>query len=580
MKLPDSWIEARLQDVCLLNPKLEIEERPEEDIQVTFVPMSAVDENVGVIAKPEIRNYSEVAKGYTNFKEGDVLFAKVTPCMENGKAAIVGPLLNGLGFGSTEFHVLRPTDEVLPEYLFHFIRQPAFRTRAASAFVGTGGLQRVPLDFLSRVKLPLPTLPEQQRMVDVLRLLDDMITARNTQISRLHSLIFLLFAEYFQAPEVSRGNEKNGLLADLAWINPPLDSPIDLQQEVSFLPMAAIDEVSGRIAKYETKFFQEVKAGYTRFVENDVLFAKISPCMENGKIAIAQGLKNGIGVGSTEFHVFRPKPNATAEFLWALTRRTVFRKMAARAFIGTSGHQRVPESFLKTYKLRIPTFEKQLAFSENVRNIFQELERQENQQFLLKKSSQALVISAFNGELTEAWRAAHIKEITTSTIERDESLRERGSKFAQSYAESKSTPTLQKDLDRPARHWLLNEISEFQGAVWTMLCHEWPQKLVVVDDPEAFNDFCTNEQTTWPIKHFNASPNRVRRTLEQLAALGLIAKVSVPRQNAATQQTEYLTAFRPLREAENSRLRDAAMLNNELNPSEKSGDKSNIRGSW
>ncbi len=172
MRLPETWVEARLTDVCELNPRLAAEDRPYDDAVVTFVPMSAVDEAGGVISKPEVRTFGEVTKGYTNFRERDVLFAKVTPCMENGKAAIATSLENGLGFGSTEFHVLRPTEAVLPEYVFRFIRQQAFRDRAASAFVGTGGLQRVPLDFLTRVKLPLPTLPEQQRIVDVLRQAD------------------------------------------------------------------------------------------------------------------------------------------------------------------------------------------------------------------------------------------------------------------------------------------------------------------------------------------------------------------------------------------------------------------------
>jgi type I restriction enzyme S subunit len=79
--------------------------------------------------------------------------------MENGKAAIARNLNNGLGFGSTEFHVLRSNNVVLPEYIFSFIRLKAFRERAASAFVGTGGLQRVPTDFLSRVKIHFPHSP-------------------------------------------------------------------------------------------------------------------------------------------------------------------------------------------------------------------------------------------------------------------------------------------------------------------------------------------------------------------------------------------------------------------------------------
>lgn len=169
MRIPETWAEVRLTDVCELNPRLLAEERPADDLRVTFVPMSAVNESAGEIDRPEERTFGEVAKGYTSFRERDVLFAKVTPCMENGKAAVARQLQNGMGFGSTEFHVLRPTPAVLPEFVFSFIRQQAFRNRAASAFVGTGGLQRVPPEFLARVKLPLPTLPEQQRIVDVLQ---------------------------------------------------------------------------------------------------------------------------------------------------------------------------------------------------------------------------------------------------------------------------------------------------------------------------------------------------------------------------------------------------------------------------
>ena len=100
-----------------------------------------------------------------------------------------------------------------------------------------------------------------------------------------------------------------------------------------------------------------------------------------------------------------------------------------------------------------------------------------------------------------------------------------------------------------------------------MLRHEW-RGLVILDDAEVFDDFCTNPLTAWRIEHFKASNKRIRQTLEQLAALGLIAKVSVPKSNAVTQQTEYLIAFRPLREDENTRLLDAARLKSDLEKNE------------
>src|SRR5436190_22434472 len=102
------WPNKPLGEVCTLNPKIEASKTHSSESEVTFVPMVAVDEGEGIIARPELRPYNKVAKGYTPFRENDVLFAKITPCMQNGKAAIARGLRNGRGFGSTEFHVLRP----------------------------------------------------------------------------------------------------------------------------------------------------------------------------------------------------------------------------------------------------------------------------------------------------------------------------------------------------------------------------------------------------------------------------------------------------------------------------------------
>src|ERR1019366_7714902 len=145
------WPTKPLGEVCAINPKLVASEIPGTNTDVTFVPMAAVDELSGSIARPELRKYSQVAKGYTPFRENDVLFAKITPCMENGKATIARGLMNHVGLGSTEFHVLRPTPALLPEWVFAFIRQPAFRSEAQANFTGTAGQRRVPLEFMKRV---------------------------------------------------------------------------------------------------------------------------------------------------------------------------------------------------------------------------------------------------------------------------------------------------------------------------------------------------------------------------------------------------------------------------------------------
>lgn len=134
-------------------------------MEVTFVPMSAVSEITGRIQDPETRILGKVRKGYTYFKEEDVLFAKITPCMENGKSAVARNLRNNIGFGSTEFHIIRPLKDAIPEWIYYFVRQESFRENAARNMTGTVGHQRVPKNFLEETIVPLPSLEKQKELV-------------------------------------------------------------------------------------------------------------------------------------------------------------------------------------------------------------------------------------------------------------------------------------------------------------------------------------------------------------------------------------------------------------------------------
>jgi len=181
-ELAEGWVVATLNDVCRVNPPKPPKDTLSPAQLVTFVPMPAVDADSGTIAQPEAREFSAIRNGYTSFKEGDVIFAKITPCMENGKAAIARHLHNGLGFGSTEFHVLRPTDAILPEYVYQFVRQEAFRKAAEADMTGSVGQKRVPADFMKAAEIPLPPLGEQRRIVaKVEELVAGVNTARERQ---------------------------------------------------------------------------------------------------------------------------------------------------------------------------------------------------------------------------------------------------------------------------------------------------------------------------------------------------------------------------------------------------------------
>ena len=153
-----------LSDAVQVNPKIDRTALTDET-EVSFVPMAAVGAASGHIDVSTVRPYAEVKKGYTNFGNGDVLFAKVTPCMENGKMAVARQLKNGVGFGSTEFHVLRPREGVDSQYIYYFVSSQTFRKEAAGYMTGAVGLRRVPSAFLESAEIPLPPLERQREIV-------------------------------------------------------------------------------------------------------------------------------------------------------------------------------------------------------------------------------------------------------------------------------------------------------------------------------------------------------------------------------------------------------------------------------
>src|SRR4051794_8731059 len=119
--LPEGWGRATIDELCELNPKHPA--TVDDNTPISFVPMAAVCEERGAIVGAEPRLFGEVKKGYIHFADGEVIFAKITPCMENGKAASVRGMVNGLACGTTEFFVLRSRGAINQDYLFHFIRQ-------------------------------------------------------------------------------------------------------------------------------------------------------------------------------------------------------------------------------------------------------------------------------------------------------------------------------------------------------------------------------------------------------------------------------------------------------------------------
>jgi len=167
--MSQDWPKISLREACLLKPqKSEARDKVAASSLVSFLPMEDLGVGTKWIQASRSRPLSEVVGGYTYFADGDVLLAKITPCFENGKLGIARGLVNGIGFGSSEYFVLRPRPILSAEWLYYFLNREAFRVEGAARMSGAVGHRRVTKEFLEDHLIPIPTLAEQQRIVGIL----------------------------------------------------------------------------------------------------------------------------------------------------------------------------------------------------------------------------------------------------------------------------------------------------------------------------------------------------------------------------------------------------------------------------
>ncbi len=550
MNLPEPWQLVRLSAICTINPPLPPAERPSPDTLVTFVPMAAVDEIDGRVTNPTTRIFQEVSKGFTPFRENDVLFAKITPSMENGKAAIATNLKNGLGFGSTEFHVLRPTEYLLPDYLFYFIRQPSFRARARTAFVGSAGQQRVPSRFLERVQIPLPTLPEQQRIAAILRGADSLREQRRQAIAQLDELLQSAFIEMFCTSQSENWPQET--IEDLAVDKPnaihtgPFGSQLLHSEFVNEgIAVLGIDNVVQNFFTWAERRFitKEKYEGLKRYrvFPGDVLITIMGTC---GRCAV---VPNDIPLSISTKHlccITLDQKRCLPAYLQAcfLNHPKVLRRLGVskRGAVMPGLNMQI----IKELSIPLPPFPLQQKFAE-IALCFNQL-RLQQQEAKCKAETlfQSLQQYAFSGNLTSVWRDSRYRELEAATRVRDAALGQIGGKVTI----PERTPTERPWLPQPERDWLMDQLSELQSFVWRAL-QKWSGILVPSEDLDEFFLQCFSNG------HPENASDHVLRALDQLAGLGLIAKITVP-----NQQGEYVTSYRGLREDELSQPADSQSL--------------------
>ena len=318
-QVPKHWDIGRLKDFVLANPTFKVPHDMTADDLVEFVPMTNVDETLGVISRFDLTPLSEVASGYRRFCNGDVIFAKITPCMENGNCAIVSGLSRNIGFGSTEFLVYRPKRSLNARYLHYFLHNDLFRKNAVPFMKGSAGQKRLPNDYVETHVFPLPPLPEQQAIADYL-------DAKTAQIDRKIDLLTQKVAKYRQLKQalinaaVTRGLDQSAPMKDsgVEWIGEvPANWQMYRHKDClslvtnrcgdSSLTKVALENIEGQTGRY-IPTENEYDGDGIQFRIGDILFGKLRPYL--AKVYLAEFEGSAVG----DIFVYRPKPNILSGF--------------------------------------------------------------------------------------------------------------------------------------------------------------------------------------------------------------------------------------------------------------------------
>ena len=309
-------------------------------------------------------------------KRGDIIIEKSggSPNQPVGRVVFFDFNSNEVFLCNNFTSILRVKEDINSKYIFYFLRNNYKINKVVKYQNKTTGIINLKLqNYLNESCIFLPELKIQNKIVNILDNLENIIEKNQNYLTHLVVLTKSLFTTMFGDPfsKVINKEEEKSFLKDITIINPSKKEIEEIKSnlEISFITMADISE-DGRINVDNIKKLEDVKNNFTFFKENDVLFAKITPCMENGKGGVAKSLKNNIGFGTTEIHVLRPISNITnSQWIYHLTKLPLFRKDAEIHMTGSAGQKRVPTTYLANFKIKVPPIELQNKFAERIERI-------------------------------------------------------------------------------------------------------------------------------------------------------------------------------------------------------------------
>jgi len=356
--------------------------------------------------------------GVTYLEEGDLLVARMPDPL--GRCCLV-PKLENPSVTVVDVAILRiNTLSAVSKFMMWALNSPDIRLAMEKISSGTTRT-RISRKNLGTIEIPFPPIAEQEKIVEIL---EEQFSHLDAALASVHavrekaarlrrSLLKAAFTGTLTGHDATIGVPRgwnSTKLGDCVQFSPKIPKEaLDESVTVSFVPMAKVMEVTGRVELDETISANDgTRRNLTYFEDGDVIFAKITPCMENGKVARPVGLVNGAAFGSTEFHVLRPSTDIIGEYLRLLLVHDDFRRDAERAMTGAVGQRRVPRKYLELYELALPTIKEQIQIvailDEQLSRIDATLEVVDE---IERKSSalrRSILHAAFTGELTKEWR--------------------------------------------------------------------------------------------------------------------------------------------------------------------------------
>ena len=339
-------------------PKTNIAEFWDGDVK--WITPAELDENTYIITD-SVRKITDLAMqktGLTAFPAGTVILSSRAPI---GKVAIAGcKMCCNQGFKNFICSEL-----VNNKYLYWFLKH----NTAYLNSLGRGAtFKEISKSIVSSIEINLPSLEEQQRVVDNIEKISTIITLRKKEISILDDLIKARFVEMFGNPLDK--SKANMYFVECVEFNPKKSEVKDLMCEtVSFVPMECVG-ADGSFKIKEDGLVKDYYKGYTYFKNGDVLLAKITPCFENGKVAIVENCTNGIGFGTTEFHVSRPIPGVSnSQWIKYMLKNEHVHELATINMTGSAGQKRIQTPFFEKLKVYLPPIELQNQFADFVAQI-------------------------------------------------------------------------------------------------------------------------------------------------------------------------------------------------------------------